>query len=214
MNPPCLDAEEEEASRPQEPAPATTDRNLPQEPESATTETNLPQEPAPATPTKTNLPPEPQAPSTTEANLPLAPEPVTMERNESVVVSRALSLDLIVFDIDMEVQCFYRRGNLAAFKSNDTCGEASETDEKFPISDSEKGSASSAVKCQDSLEKGEGSKSKEKDNEDVAILDFDLNLLNIGAVESSPAGGNEESSAMMEEAGEGAHNDGSEKNII
>lgn len=159
MNPPnCLDAEEEEPSQTQEPAPATTE---------------------------TNLLPEPQAPAITEINLPLASEPVTMERNdESVVVSRALSLDLIVCDIDLEVQCFYRRGNLAAFRSNDACGEASETDEKFLISDLEKGSASSTVKCQDSPEKGsassavkcqdspkkgdQASKSKERNKENVA----------------------------------------------
>jgi hypothetical protein len=196
MNPPnFLDAEEEEPSRTKEPAPATTD---------------------------TDLPPEPQAPATTETNLPQAPEPVTMERNDhSVVVSRDLNLDLSVCEIDLEVQCFYTRDNLPAFRSNDACGKASETDEKFLISDSEKGSASSAVKCQDSPKKGDqASKSEEKNKENVAIFDIDLSLLNIGMIESSPAAGNghqvneEESSAMTEEAGEGAHSDGSEKNII
>lgn len=93
MNPPCPDAEEEDASRPQEPAPAPTETNY--------------------------LPPE-----TTKTNLSLAPGPVTMERNEShvMVVSRALTFDLTVFEIELEVQCFLRRGNLAAFRSNDARG--------------------------------------------------------------------------------------------
>ncbi|GLT70876.1 hypothetical protein SLA2020_429290 [Shorea laevis] len=169
-NSPCLDAEEEEDSPPQEPAPATTESNLDSQPALATTETNLPPKAAPVTTEKNKkvdkaceLSDEEYSQTSDSESLPslllkcrafweekgetnnLLTEaaPVTTEKNKKVVKA-------CKSEKECSVKCRGSKSNVV--RSHDL-----------------KSLPSLLVKCRVSWEKGECSKSKENNNETETV---------------------------------------------
>jgi len=164
-NPPCLDAEEEEASRPQEPAPATTARNLPPEPAvPATMESNLASQPA--TVTETNLPPK-AALITTEKNKDAAKACESDE--EYYLTSDSESLPSLL----VKCRAFWEKGETNVLteaapvttEKNKNVDKACISDEKYSATSDSESLPNLLVKFRVFWEKGECSKSKENNNE-------------------------------------------------